>query len=149
MNELPELFKFLCGWFIFSDGIFTISTVAILYFQSELGVSQSGLIGAAILTPFAAGIGNYLWNRYQNHFQVSTQRILVAQSCLYCLLPLYGILGFLTTRGTIGIQSKWEIYPLAIYHGFLLGASQSSCRVLFSSLLPIGHEAEFFGLYGK
>lgn len=31
--------------------------------------------------------------------------------------------------------------------GLLLGATQNSCRVLFSELLPHGHEAKFFALY--
>ncbi|KAI8896592.1 autophagy-related protein 22-like protein [Globomyces pollinis-pini] len=145
--QLKDLFTFLLGWFIFSDGIFTISTVAILYCQSELGVSQSGLIIAAIITPFAAAFGNRIWISIQHHYRWSTKDVLVRQSALYCLLPLYGLMGFLTPKGSIGIQAKWEIYVLAFYHGFLLGASQSSCRVLFSELLPIGHESEFFSLY--
>jgi UMF1 family MFS transporter len=148
-KELKELFKFLLGWFIFSDAISTIATVSILYCQTELGVSQSGLIGAAILAPFAAGAGNYIWNQIQQKFKLSTERVLVLQTTMYCVLPIYGLLGFFTSRGTIFLQSKWEIYPLAIYHGFLLGASQSSCRVLFSYLLPPGHESEFFSLYGN
>jgi MFS transporter, UMF1 family len=146
-RELTDLFKFLLGWFLFSDAISTIGTVSILYFQTELGVSQSGLIGAAILAPFAAGFGNYAWNRIQQKFKMPTERLLLLQTVMYCALPVYGLLGFFTTKGSLFLQSKWEIYPLAMYHGFLLGASQSSCRVLFSYLLPPGHESEFFGLY--
>jgi UMF1 family MFS transporter len=148
-KQLSQLFKFLLAWFIFSDGIFTISTIAILFFKSELGVNQNGLIIAASLAPLSAAAGNYYWNEYQKKKQLSTKQILVLQSLLYCVIPIYGLLGFFTEKGGLFIQSQWEIYPLAMFHGFLLGAAQSSCRVLFSDLMPFGHEAEFFSLYGN
>ncbi|KAJ3271808.1 Autophagy protein 22 [Terramyces sp. JEL0728] len=128
-------------WFVFSDGISTVSTVAILYCQSELGVSQIGLLAAAILTPLAAGIGNFTWIRIQAKYKLTTQQTLVIQCIMHCLLPVWGLIGFFTPK------AKWEIYVLACYYGFLLGASQSSCRVMFSDLLPYGQEAEFFSLY--
>ncbi|KAJ3309032.1 Autophagy protein 22 [Boothiomyces sp. JEL0838] len=146
-KQLKELFTFLLGWFIFSDGISTVSTVAILYCQSELGVSEIGLLIAAILTPFAAGIGNFTWIKIQAKYKLTTQQTLVIQCIMHCLLPVWGLIGFFTPKGSFGLQAKWEIYVLACYYGFLLGASQSSCRVMFSDLLPHGQEAEFFSLY--
>jgi UMF1 family MFS transporter len=147
-KELPELFKFLIAWFIFSDSMFTIGSVAILYCQSELGVSQDHLVLAAIIATSFAGIGNYLWNIIQQKLKIPTLQLLILQNCMYAVLPLYGLIGFLTTKGSFGIQAKWEIFPLAMYHGLFAGACQSSCRVLFSELLPAGKESEFFSLYG-
>ncbi|KAJ3051698.1 Autophagy protein 22, partial [Rhizoclosmatium hyalinum] len=43
--------------------------------------------------------------------------------------------------------SKIELFVAAGIHGFLLGATQSSCRSLFSQLLPAGYESKFFSLY--
>jgi UMF1 family MFS transporter len=40
-----------------------------------------------------------------------------------------------------------EMYVLALYYGFLLGALQSFSRALFAELIPPGMESEFFGLY--
>ncbi|KAJ3321232.1 Autophagy protein 22 [Boothiomyces sp. JEL0866] len=146
-SKIGELFKFLIGWFIYSDSFSTVSSVAILYGQTQLKASIVVLLISAILVPLMAAVGNYSWLKIQAHFNLHTKQILMIQAGMYSLLPLYGLIGFFTPRGSIGLQSVWEIPVLGMYHGFLLGATQSTCRVMFSELLPRGHESEFFGLY--
>jgi UMF1 family MFS transporter len=143
------LFKFLFGWFLYSDSFTTVVSSAILFAQNELGANTIILLGSAIIVPLFAGIGNIVWNKFQIKSGYSTKTILMIQACLYCVLPIWGMVGFFTQRGSFGLQNKYEIPLLGLFHGFLLGATQSSCRVMFSELLPHGHEAEFFGLYGK
>ena len=38
-------------------------------------------------------------------------------------------------------------YGVSLLEGFILGAYQSFSRVLYSELMPPGHESEFFSLY--
>ncbi|EGF83035.1 hypothetical protein BATDEDRAFT_33938 [Batrachochytrium dendrobatidis JAM81] len=147
VHRLGQLFLFLLGWFIYSDGFTTIIAVAILFFRTEIGVSTTNLLIAAIITPLFAAIGCYVWNKIQVYTKATTKQILLAQAFLYCLLCVYGLIGFFTKPGTFGLRSRNEIFPLAAYHGFLLGATQSACRVMFSELLPPGYESEFFSLY--
>ncbi|KAH6586034.1 hypothetical protein BASA61_006657 [Batrachochytrium salamandrivorans] len=147
VRQLGQLFIFLFAWFIYSDGFTTIIAVAILFFRTDLGVDTTSLLIAAIIAPLFAGIGCFVWNEIQLYFKLSTKVILMIQAFMYCVLCSYGILGFFTKPGTFGLRSGVEIFPLAAYHGFLLGATQSSCRVLFSELLPPGYESEFFSLY--
>ncbi|KAJ3270832.1 Autophagy protein 22 [Terramyces sp. JEL0728] len=146
--KIGELFKFLIGWFIYSDSFSTVSSVAILYGQTQLKASTTILLVSAIIVPLMAGVGNVVWLKIQKRFNMHSKQVLLIQAGLYSLLPLYGLLGFFTPKGSFGLQSTWEIPVLGMYHGFLLGATQSTCRVLFSELLPRGHESEFFGLYG-
>lgn len=147
-HRLTQLFKFLFAWFIYSDSFSTTISAAVLFAQSELGASTSILLASAIIVPLFAGIGNILWVKFQKKFNLTTQQVLLMQCGLYSLLPLYGVLGFLVPSGTyFGLQNKYEIPIIGIANGLLLGATQSSCRVMFSELLPKGHESEFFGLY--
>ncbi|KAI8925155.1 autophagy-related protein 22-like protein [Entophlyctis helioformis] len=146
-RQLSQLFLFLIGWFIYSDGFSTITSVAILFFRTELGVKQTELLIAATITPFAAGVGNWFWHKVQVATKATSKTMLCIQAFFYSLLCIYGLVGFVTAPNTFGLRAKWEIYPLAIYHGFLLGATQATCRGLFSELLPPGLEAEFFSLY--
>lgn len=105
---------------------------------------------SAIIVPLFAGLGNLLWIWIQKRFKLTTRQVLILQSAIYALLPLYGILGFFVEKGTLfGLQNANEIPILGMVHGLLLGATQSSCRVMFSELVPQGQESEFFGLYGK
>ncbi|KAJ3275199.1 Autophagy protein 22 [Terramyces sp. JEL0728] len=146
-QKLKELFKFLIVWFMASDGASTISTVAILFFQTELGISQIGLVIVAIISPIAAILGNYFFNQFKQKTRKSTRSILIIQLIMIGILPIWGLIGFFTPKNTFGLQAQWEIYPLSLYFGFVFGASQSSCRVMYSELIPQGHESEFFGLY--
>ena len=147
-SQLSELFKFLFAWFIYSDSFSTVVSSAILFAQSELGAELPILLGSAIIVPLFAAIGNVIWPKIQLKYQFTTQKILMIQAILYCILPLWGLVGFFTKPGSFGLNNKYEIPLLGAFHGFLLGATQSTCRVFFSELLPHGHESEFFGLYG-
>jgi UMF1 family MFS transporter len=147
-RELSQLLIFLATWFIYSDAFTTLVNVAILFAQSELGADQPILLSATAIFPIFAGLGIKFWLWFQRKFKYSTQRMIFIQCVLYSLLPLYGLIGFWTQPGTfLGLNNKFELPLAAAYHGFMLGATSSSCRVLFSELLPHSHEAEFFGLY--
>lgn len=100
---------------------------------------------SATIVPLFAAIGNIAWAKAQIYFKWSTQQTLLIQNGLYTILPIYGLLGFL--RLPFGLVREWELPFVGALHGLLLGATQSSCRVLFSELLPKGHEAKFFSLY--
>merc|ERR1740123_476632 len=45
------------------------------------------------------------------------------------------------------ITELWEMMATAILFGLATGPQQSYTRSIYSSTLPKGHEAEFFGLY--
>lgn len=155
-NKLKQLFLFLIGWFVYSDSFSTVAHVAILFAQSELKagrlITKLGtplLLLCATIVPLMAGIGAVLWVKFQRAYNFTTKSILIMQAIIYSLVPLYGVVGFYVPRGTfLGLQNEWELPLVGAVHGFLLGATQSSCRVIFSELLPHGHESEFFGLYG-
>ncbi|KAJ3319310.1 Autophagy protein 22 [Boothiomyces sp. JEL0866] len=146
-SQITELFKFLVAWFIYSDSFSTCTSVAILYGQVQLGASTTILLISGIICPLVAGIGNFVWLHVQKKFRWTTKKVLLVQASMFSLLPLYGLVGFFTPRGSFGLQSVIEIPILAAYLGFILGATQSTCRVFFSELLPRGHESEFFALY--
>lgn len=66
------------------------------------------------------------------------------------IIPLYGLLGFLPAfkkLGFIGLQQPWEIYPIAVIHGIVMGGISSYARSVYAPLIPEGSEAAFFALY--
>ncbi|KAJ2992545.1 Autophagy protein 22 [Globomyces sp. JEL0801] len=144
-KKLPELFKFLIGWFLYADGFTTVCSVSVLFAQSQLGASPLILLISAVIVPFAAAFGTIAWVKFQQRYRLATTTILTIHSLLYSVLPIFGLVGFFTE--SVGMHHQYELPFLALYHGLLLGATQSSCRVLFSELLPQGCESEFFGLY--
>lgn len=49
--------------------------------------------------------------------------------------------------GVIGLQRAWEIYPIAVIHGMVMGGISSYARSVYAPLIPEGSEAAFFALY--
>ncbi|KAK9766965.1 Autophagy protein 22 [Basidiobolus ranarum] len=142
--RLGQIFLFLLCWFFVSDAINTITSVAILFAKTTLGMGYVELLIAGIIVPLCAGIGSVGWLFIQRKLRLSTKRMIVIIISLYILLPLYGLLGFVAP---FGLKHKFEAWIVCVWIGLLLGAIQSYCRVMFGELIPKGMENEFFSLY--
>ncbi|KAJ9055796.1 Autophagy protein 22 [Entomophthora muscae] len=144
-RHLSQAFMFLLSWFIMSDAVSTIVSIAIIFAKKNLGLTLSDLMMAALIVPLSAGAGCIFWARLRSLFKLSTKTMILIVTALYVTLPIYGLIG-LTDVG-FGLVTKIEVFIFAVLHGFLLGAIQSFYRVLYSEMLPPGKENEFFGLY--
>ncbi|KAJ3305010.1 Autophagy protein 22 [Kappamyces sp. JEL0829] len=99
------------------------------------------------MVPTFGALGTWTFTKLQVRYGWSTKKVLMIQAALYSLLPLYGLVGFVTPPGSFGLQNKYELPFIGALHGFLFGATESTCRVQFAELIPRGHEAQFFSLY--
>jgi len=144
MKHLMEAFKFLLAWFLVSDAVNTLISVAVLFAIGTLHMSKLQILLAATITPLAGGIGIYVWLFIQRRAKLTSRHMVMIISSLYALVPAYGLLGFVAD---VGLKHIWEVWMVVIWHGMMIGALQSFCRVMFSELLPRGQESEFFGLY--
>ncbi|KAI0237445.1 Autophagy protein 22 [Massospora cicadina] len=144
-KHLSQAFLFLVSWFMMSDAIATIVSVAVIFSKKDLGFTLIELMVAALIAPLAAAVGCVFWSRLRTALAFSTKTMILILTALYILLPAYGLIG-LGGLG-FGLVTKVEVFVFAVYHGFLLGAIQSFYRVLYSEMVPPGKENEFFGLY--
>lgn len=135
--------KYLIAWFILSDGFGTVRTVGTIFGKKVLKLSQVELLLVSIAVPLSAVFGAYGFLRIQRYFNSSTKKMVIITTSLLCLAPVYALCGFVAP---FGFKNSWEIWLFAVYYGGLLGAIQSFCTVLFSSMIPKGHENEFFSL---
>ncbi|GAA5943790.1 Atg22p [Sporobolomyces koalae] len=140
-RKLPNTFTFLSAWFLLSDSFATLTSTAMLFAKTTLNLSTSSLIVVAILTPSAGIIGSLLVPYLQsksNWMTRSNLRVLVLLVLGSTLVPIWGI---------VSLESKFELYSLAIGFGMLYGSFQSYSRTCYSELVPIGQAARWFGLY--
>ncbi|KAI8053902.1 autophagy-related protein 22-like protein [Syncephalis plumigaleata] len=144
VRKLSHTFRFLLAWFMLSDGVGTITSVAVIFAKTKLGMTQVQLIIAAIIVPISAAVGVYFWLFIQRRFNLTTKTMLIMICAIYTLMPIYGLLGFFAP---FGLKHQAEIWVMSIASGLLLGAVQSYARVMFADLLPPGRENEFFSLY--
>jgi len=143
--KLKQICIFLVAWFLMSDAIATVSGVAILFARTELHMETPAIALVSITATVSGVLGATLWPRIQRRFNLETNRVIIACICLFEIIPLYGLLGFVLP--VLGLRAQWEIFPMACIHGFVMGGLSSFCRSFYSVLIPPGSEAAFYALY--
>ncbi|KAF5364724.1 hypothetical protein D9757_012496 [Collybiopsis confluens] len=150
MKSLRETFRFLAAWFLLSDAFTTLTSTSILFAKTSLGMPPDSLIFLGIIVPCMGIMGSLSWNRLQRNYQWSNLRVLVTLVIMAGGVPIYGCLGFIPffkKWAFGGLTTPGEMYVLAIYFGFVLGAFQSYARSLYAGIVPPGEEARWFGLF--
>ena len=149
-RRLKDVLFFLGAWFLLSDGIATVSGTAILFAKTELKMPPGALALINVVVTLFGITGAFAWSRLSRYFRLRPSQTIFACICLFELIPLYGLIGyipFIRQLGVFGLQQPWEMYPLAAIYGIVLGGLSSYCRSLFGELIPPGSEAAFYALY--
>jgi len=135
IKKYPALLLFLLAFLFYNDGIQTIIVVAAIFAREELGLSQGTILSCFLMIQFVAMPGTLLFGRLA---EVSG-----AKRSLYLALTLF----ILVTIYAYFMNKAWEFWILGFVIAIILGGSQAVSRSLFSSLIPEGKHAEFFGFY--
>jgi len=149
-RSLKDVLLFLAAWFLLSDSIATVSGTAVLFAKTTLGMGPAMLALINVIATISGVIGAFTWARISIYLRLRPSQTILACILLFELIPIYGLLGFIPAvrrLGVIGLQQKWEMYPLGAVYGFVLGGLSSYCRSLFGELIPPGYEAAFYALY--
>ncbi|KAL9129641.1 MAG: hypothetical protein Q9217_001959 [Psora testacea] len=149
-RHLKDVVLFLAAWFLLSDSIATISGTAVLFAKTDLQMKPAALALISLIGTLTGVVGAFTWSKLSGWLKLKPSQTIIACICLFEVIPLYGLLGFLPAvkrLGILGLQQPWEMYPLGAIYGFVLGGLSSYCRSLFGELIPPGFEAAFYALY--
>lgn len=149
-RHLRDMIFFLCAWFLLSDSIATVSGTAVLFAKTQLQMGPAALAGINVIVTICGVCGAFSWSHLSRYFRAKPTQTIIACICLFEVIPLYGLLGFVPAikqLGVFGLQQPWEMYPLGAVYGVVLGGLSSYCRSLFGELIPPGFEAAFYALY--
>ena len=149
-RQLKDIVIFLAAWLLLSDSIATVSGTAVLFAKTQLGMKTPALGLINVIATIAGVIGAFYWSFFSRVLNLRPSQTIVACICLFEIIPLYGLLGFIPAVqrfGVGGLQQQWEMYPLGAVYGFVLGGLSSYCRSFFGELIPPGFEASFYALY--
>jgi UMF1 family MFS transporter len=142
LHRLPHTRRYLLAYMAFNDAIQTVISIASVFLAQELFVSrglatnQSFLVGLVLMVQFVAFVGALLFERIA--VLVNTKNAILLSLVLWTGIVIYAY-GFLQT-----IAQAWVMGGVL---ATVLGGSQALSRSLFSQMIPVGHEATFFGLY--
>jgi UMF1 family MFS transporter len=135
MRNFKELAKFLISFLIYNDGVQTVIVMAAIFGREELGFETSTLIGCLLMVqiigfPAALFMGKLAqW--------IGEKRTIYICLIVYCIIVIYGYF----------MNRPVEFWVLGFLVGLVQGGSQAISRSLYSSLIPLGHSAEFFGFF--
>ena len=134
IRRYKELLKFLVAFWIYNDGIGTIIKMATIY-GAEIGIGQSDLIGALLLTQFV-GIPFSLL------FGVLAKRI-GRKPSIYLALAVYTLISL----AGYFMSQAWHFWVLAGMVGLVQGGRQALSRSMYGEMSPKAKTGEFFGFY--
>ncbi|MFD2331583.1 MFS transporter [Cohnella sp. GCM10020058] len=132
IRRYPELFKFMVAYWFFFDGINTIIVMATSY-GTDIGLEQTALIGALLLTQFVGFPATWLFGRMAD--RIGGKKMLYGALSVYVIIVLLGY--FMT--------NEYHFFALALLVGLVQGGAQSTSRAIYSRLIPPGRTAEFNG----
>lgn len=137
VRGFPLTLGFLVAFLIYNDGIQTVTTVAAQYGDKQLHLSDTVLLTAILLVQFVAFAGALWLGRLAGTFgakRVVLGSLLVWIGCV--------VAGYYLKPGVV-----WQFFALAVVIALVLGGSQALSRALFSRMIPVGTEAEYFAFY--
>ncbi len=149
-RRLKDVSLFLVAWFLLSDSIATVSGTAVLFAKTQLQMEPPAIAMINVIATLSGVVGAFSWSKLSLLFNARPSQTIVACICLFEIIPIYGLLGFIPAiqqLGNFGLQQPWEMYPLGVVYGFVLAGLSSYCRAVFGELIPPGMEAAFYALY--
>ena len=135
IRRYPSLLLFLVAFLFYNDGIQTIIVVAAIFAREELALTQGTILSCFLMIQFVAMPGTLLFGRLAETYG--------AKRSLYLALTLF----IIVTLFAYFMNSALEFWLLGFVIAIILGGSQAVSRSLFSSMIPMGKHAEFFGFY--
>jgi UMF1 family MFS transporter len=137
LKAYPLTLFFLIGFLVYNDGIQTVITMASVFADKQLGLSQDVQLQTILLVQFLAFGGALLLGRLAKSF--GAWKTVLGSLVLWTIVLVLAY--FLPAHQPLAFMA------LGLLLGIVLGGSQALSRSLFSQLIPKGREGEYFGLY--
>jgi UMF1 family MFS transporter len=111
-RQLKDTIWFLLSWFLLSDAIATVSGTAILFAKTSLAMKPAALALITVTATLSGIVGAFSWTKLSAMMGLKPTQTILACICLFELIPLYGLLGYIPAiqrLGMFGLQQPWEM----------------------------------------
>ncbi|MFC7339949.1 MFS transporter [Saccharopolyspora griseoalba] len=136
-RHFPLTLFFLGAYWIYTDGIATVTQVSAQYGNLELDLPQETLIITLLIVQFIAFFGGVLHGAVAKRIGAKKTILISLATWLVVLVAAY----------FVQAGQEMQFYGLAVGIGMVLGGTNALSRSLFSQMVPAGREAEYFSLY--
>ena len=126
---------FLISYFMFTNGVSTVIVFSSIYAATTLNFANGELIGLYIVVQLTALAGSFLMastvDRRGPRFVTMISLVLWCGVCVAAYM----------------VEGKAAFWVVASVAGLGLGTVQAASRALYARFIPVGSEAEYFGLF--
>lgn len=136
LRNKPQTMLFLIAYLLYNDGVQAVVTFASQFGIHELDLTQSTMITIIFLVQFVAFGGAFFFGFLSTKIGSKNTILTTILVWIIGLIYAFSIL-----------DSEAGFYALALSIGFIMGGTQALSRSLFSKLIPVGEEAEYFSIY--
>lgn len=136
LRNYPQTLIFFVAYLMYNETVQTVITMSAQYGQEEIGLGMDTLMQAILIVQFVGIVGSLMFERIASLIGTK-QAIIVA---------LFGWAGVLVASYAL-VTTAMHFYMLAAVIAIVLGGTQALSRSLFSTMIPVGKEAEYFSLY--
>lgn len=136
LRRQPRTLLFLAAYLTYNDAIQTVIAMAGQFGSDELKMPMEQLTLAILMVQFVAFAGAMLFNWISAKFTAK-------RTVLGALVIWTGVLFYIY----LSVSTAAEFFIMAALVGIVMGGSQALSRSLFSLMIPVGKEAEYFSLY--
>ncbi|MGZ4090842.1 MAG: MFS transporter [Bacteroidia bacterium] len=139
---LPQLKRFLTGYFFYNMGVQTVMVVAVLFARNEIlweseKAKTTSLIISILIIQFVGIAGSFLFSRFSNKI-----------GNIYSLMIAIFIWIFICVFTYSVARLPIHFYIVALLVGFVMGGIQALSRSTYSKLLPETEDhTSFFSFY--
>jgi MFS transporter, UMF1 family len=136
LRRFPRTLWFLVAYLIYNDAIQAVLALATQFGHDELKMPMSSLTLAILMVQFVAFLGAMGFNVIARVIGAKRAVMLALVGWTFALASIY-----------FAVRTPAEFFALAALVALIMGGSQALSRSLFSQMIPLGREAEYFGLY--
>ena len=135
-SRFGDLFRLLLCISAYSAGVTVVSTIAGVYAQQVLQLTQVETISLLVIVNLSAAGGAFAFGHIQDH--IGSKRTIAFTLVLWTA----------TTLGAAFIETRLQLFFIGNIAGIAIGSSQSAGRAMVALFSPKEKAAEFLGLWG-
>lgn len=135
-KNYPKTIFFLLAYLCYNEGVQVVIVSSAQFGEDELGLTIATLTSVILMVQFVAFFGSLIFNYIAKLF--GTKKAILISLIIWTAAVLYAF---------TYLNSELGFYALGFAIAIVLGGTQALSRSLYSQLIPIGKEAEYFSLY--
>lgn len=147
IKKYPNAFIYCISWVIWNVSYSNFLSVFVLLFRSTLGIGSSDAEYTVytFMSFVVASIGSLMWMFLYPKFKINMKTWGYGFLFVQGFSNLWGTIG-ISSNSKVGYKNRWEFWLFEVLFNSTGSAMRSLNRTLYSSLLPEGDEAQYFGL---